>query len=306
MDEQRADAGPHVGDAVGGPAPYLEVVGAVEPEDLQPPEAPHQLRDRRRRLVGDGDRDGVPVVGHHVHDRQVERARRVQRLPELALGGGALAQRHVGDLVAGGRQVRELGGAADVATGLGAADGGDALAARGARLGDDVPVAVAPVAGHLPPARRRVGARADRLLEDGQGCDAQPQHEGHVAVVREEPVATRTQEAGEGEQQRLVAGAGDLEEDLALLLQADLAVVDGPGDARQPEVFERLVDRNPVQLIHHRRVCHPPRVVRVQPGRCLAAGRGPPSRWRQRRQRRAEPDMNRVWPVPCSASTLRP
>ena len=47
--------------------------------------------------------------------------------------------------------------------------------------------------------------------------------------------------AGEAEQQRLVAGAGDLEEDAALALQVDLAVVDRTGDARPPKVFDELV-----------------------------------------------------------------
>src|SRR5690606_14683020 len=41
----------------------------------------------------------------------------------------------------------------------------------------------------------------------------------------------------------LVAGAGDLEEHPALLLQSDLAVVDGPGDAGQEEVVAQLLGR---------------------------------------------------------------
>ena len=45
-------------------------------------------------------RDRVAVVGDDVEHREVEPARGVQRLPELAFGGRALAERHVRDLVA--------------------------------------------------------------------------------------------------------------------------------------------------------------------------------------------------------------
>ena len=60
----------------------------------------------RGRLVGRRHRDGEAVVGHHVEHGQVQGARGVEALPELAFGGGPLAERHVGQLVAVGRRSR--------------------------------------------------------------------------------------------------------------------------------------------------------------------------------------------------------
>src|SRR5690606_19602212 len=192
--------------------------------------------------LGGRDRDRVAVVGHDVEHRQVLGAGGVQALPELPLGGGALAQADVGDLVTVGGQP-EVRPAHDVAAGLGAADGRDALAAGRARLGDDVPGGVAPVGRHLPPAGGGVLGRADRLEQDLLGGDAEAEYQGEVAVVGEEPVVAGAQLVSEAEQEGLVAGAGDLEEHPALLLQSDLAVVDGPGDAGQEEVVAQLLGR---------------------------------------------------------------
>ena len=74
--------------------------------------------------------------------------------------------------------------------------------------------------------------------------DAEREHERTVAVVREEPVVRRAQLAGEPEEQRFVAGAGDLEERPVLLAERDLAVVAVTRDEREPEVVERLVERD--------------------------------------------------------------
>ncbi len=133
MDQRRPDAGPDVGHRLGAQPSGLEVVGAVPPPDLEAAEARHQVADRGRRLVRAGDADGVAVVGHHEQDGQVERAGAVERLPELALAGGALAERHVGDLVAVGGRRRgvQVGAARQVAGRLGAAHGREALAAGG-------------------------------------------------------------------------------------------------------------------------------------------------------------------------------
>ena len=57
-----------------------------------------------------GHRDGVAVVGHDVEHGQVQRARRVEALPELALRAGALAEGDVGELVAVGARCRAGGG----------------------------------------------------------------------------------------------------------------------------------------------------------------------------------------------------
>ena len=149
VDQGRADAGADLLDDRSGRLAHLEVVGAVDVGDLEAPEPGHQLVDGGRVLFGRRDGDGEAVVGHDVQDRQVEAARRVERLPELALAARALAEADVGELVAVGGAARQLGPPDDVPRRLGAADGGDALAAGRARLGDDVEGPAAPVRRHL-------------------------------------------------------------------------------------------------------------------------------------------------------------
>ena len=145
--------------------------------------------------------------------------------------GRALAERHVGDLVAVGVDSRAGRGPGCSGWPRRSPTAGRHWLPVARRLGDDVVRPVAPVARHLAAARRRVVGRADRLQQDLGRRDAEAEHERPVAVVREEPVVAGPQRAGQAEQQRLVAGAGDLEEDPALLLEGDLPVVEGPGDA---------------------------------------------------------------------------
>ena len=119
--------------------------------------------------------------------------------------------------------------------------------------GDDVELPLAPVRRHLAAARRRVLGRADRLHQDLGRRDAEAEHQRLVAVVGEEPVVAGPQVAGQRQADRLVAGAGDLEEHAALLLHGDLAVVDRPRHARQPEVVDQLLDREAaVGVVHGR------------------------------------------------------
>jgi hypothetical protein len=242
VDEGRADAGSHVADDLAGGAAHGEVVGAVDRAHLEPGEAAHQFVDRRGRLLLRRYRDGVTVVGHDEQHREVLGAGGVEALPELALGRGPLAQADVGDLVALGRQA-ELGVAHDVPAGLGAAHGGQALAARGARLSDDVALAVAPVGRHLAAARGGVVGRPDGLQQDLLGRDAEAEHQRQVAVVGKEPVVAGAQLVGEPEQERLVPRTRDLEEHPALLLQGDLTVVDRPRHAGEQQVAAQLLGR---------------------------------------------------------------
>ena len=139
VDEARSCARAHVRDRVGALAlAHLEVVAAVHLHDVQPADAAHHLRDRRGRLVGRAHRDRVAVVGDDVEHREVQTARGVERLPELAFGSRAFAERHVGELVAVRGAAGELGPPADVARRFRAPDRGEALAAGARRLGDDV------------------------------------------------------------------------------------------------------------------------------------------------------------------------
>ena len=236
-----ADAGPDVLDDRAGLVADAEVVGAVEAVHLQAAEPGDQLGHRSRVLVGARHRDGEAVVGHHVQHGEVEVAGGVEALPELALAARALAEAHVGELVAM-RVQAELRAPHDVAGGLGTADGRDALAPRRARLRDDVAGLVAPVARHLAAAAGRVLGRAHGLHQDLGRRHAQAEHQGLVAVVGEEPVVARPEQAGQGQADGLVPGTGDLEEHPALLLHGDLTVVDAAGHARQAEVVDQLVD----------------------------------------------------------------
>ena len=61
-----------------------------------------------RGLHFDRHRDGIPVVLDHKNHRKPGVGGGVQRLPELALAGGAFAQGNVGDLVAVEFDVFEL------------------------------------------------------------------------------------------------------------------------------------------------------------------------------------------------------
>ena len=75
-------------------------VGAVTLANEQIREAGHELGDAPAGgLDLDRDGDGVAVVLDHEDDRQLQVAGGVQRLPELALGGGAVAGGDHDDLV---------------------------------------------------------------------------------------------------------------------------------------------------------------------------------------------------------------
>ena len=203
------------------------------------------------RLVGEPHGDRVTVVGDDVEHREVEPARGVQRLPELALRGRAVAQRHVRELVAVRDATREIRAPADVARGLRAPDRRQALTPGARGLAHDVEVACTPVARHLTPAGGGVVGRADRLEQHLARRDPEGERERAVAVVGEEPVVAGPQVAGETEQQRLVARAGYLEERATLLAQRDLAVVEAARDERQLEVGDGFVKRAVVGALEH-------------------------------------------------------
>ena len=98
--ERRPLARAHVRDRLAQRAVAGEVVGAVAAEHAQAGNAFDDARDvAAGRLHFDRHRDGVAVVLDQEEHRQLARARRVERFPELAFAGRAVADRDVGDLV---------------------------------------------------------------------------------------------------------------------------------------------------------------------------------------------------------------
>ena len=140
-----------------------------------------ELRDRAARRVDlDRHRDGVAVVLDQEDDRQLEVAGGVERLPELALAGGAVAGGAEHDLVALDGLVA-VGDALDLRVAeprLGAADGLEELGAGGARGADDVERPCGPSAtasagrrswDRRPRRRRRAAARWRSCRGRGRG-----------------------------------------------------------------------------------------------------------------------------------------
>ncbi len=99
---------------------------------------------------------------------------------------------------------------------------------------------MAPVRGHLPPARIGVVCGGDGREEHLGGRHAQRQAEGAVAVVGIEPVIGRPQHPAGGDEDRFVPRPGDLEEDLVLAFELDLFVVQPPGQVHDPVDVEQV------------------------------------------------------------------
>ena len=97
--------------------------------------------------------------------------------------------------------------------GLGASDRLHALRARGARLRDDVEVAVAPVRGHLTAAARLVVREPTPARNISSGVIAEREAQRAVAIVRVEPVVAGAKRQAGRDQDGFVARAADLEID---------------------------------------------------------------------------------------------
>ena len=227
-------------DGFGEPRMAGEEIAAIDLQNLQVREALDETRDvAAGRLRLDRHRDRVAVVLDDVDDGQSLLRSRVQRLPELAFAGGAVAERAEDDLI-GLELELAIGDGVDVLveqSRLGDADGLQALRASRTSTRDDVQRAAAPVRRHLPAVTCRVVFRADGLQEHVERGDAERQAERAVAVVRHEPVVARAEDHARGHEDRLVAGAADLEKDLALVLELNLFVVE---TARQQHQAIRL------------------------------------------------------------------
>ena len=136
-------------------------VAAVDFLDVEVGKRRYELGDAAARGVHlDRNRDRVAVVFDEIDDRQLEIARGVQRLPELAFARRAVAGRAEHDLILL-ESVRDSELASREAC-LGRADGLEELRSGRRRLRDDVELLVAPVARHLAAAGIRIVRRADR------------------------------------------------------------------------------------------------------------------------------------------------
>ena len=247
--ERRPLAGARVGDRVRHGAIAREEVGPVDALDEEARERRDEPRDvAAGRLHLDGNRDRVAVVFDEVDDGQVAEARGVERLPELAFARRAVADRDVGDLVAMEARLAAFD-RRDLLVeerGFRAADGLQALRAGRARLRDDVELLVAPVRRHLPAARGRVVLRPDRGEQHFVGGHADRQAERAVAIVGIEPVVGGLELHARGDEHGLVAGAADLKEDQALVLELDFLVVDPAGQDHRPIGSEQVLAAEPV------------------------------------------------------------
>ena len=208
-----------------------ERVGAVDFSEIEVGEIGDQARDVAAGGVDfDRDGDGVAVVFDDEEDGELALEAVLSGFPEFALLVAPSPSGDVDDLVAVEVDFAELRGSRPGMVGgfgMAAEDSGRlrrsrqpaGLGAGGGRRGDDVELAAAQWEGIWRPPRGGIGGRADGLEQLLFGGDAEGEAEGAVAIVGEEPVVAGAQSEGGGDQQGLVAGAGDLEEDLLLALE---------------------------------------------------------------------------------------
>ena len=248
--ERRALARARVVDGRGHRLVAGEEVGAVDALDEEAGERGDELRDvAAGRLHFDRDGNRVAVVLDQVDDRELERARGVERLPELPFAGGAFADRDVGDLVGLVERLASFdrGDPLVHAARFRRADGVQALRARRARLRHDVERRVAPVRRHLPAAGVRIVLAADRAEEHLERRHAEHQAQRAVAVVGMKPVVAGLQDHARRREDAFVSGAADLEEDQALVLELDFLVVQLPRQHHDAVRAEEILRRKPFE-----------------------------------------------------------
>ncbi len=232
-------------------------IGAVDFVEMEVGESLDQLADvAARRAHFHRHRNGVLVIFDQVQHGQLQVRRGVQRLPELAFAGGAIAAGDVNHFVAVELYILELAIIAagllrglriaiEIASRFGAAHGLQKLRSRRRRLGHDVQLLVSPVRRHLPSAGVGIVGRAYGFQQLLVRRHAQGKAERAVAIVGIEPVVAGAQHHSGGNQQRFVSRARDLKEDLLLALEQDLAVVDPARHVHQPVDFDQLLGGEP-------------------------------------------------------------
>ena len=214
-----------------------EKIGAVHLLAEQPRKTRRQRRDTSaRRLRFNRNADRVAVVLNQEQHRQARQRSHVQRLPEFAFAGGAVARADQRHFVA----LRVL-----IPRGFGAPHRLQKLRAGGRGRTHHVVLAMPPVRRHLPPARRRVRRRAHRLLQHLVRRHPQRETKRAVAVIRIDPIVPAAQRHPGRHLHRLMTGARNLEVDPVLPLQRHFAVVQPPRCVHDAEGTNQLVLRQP-------------------------------------------------------------
>jgi len=172
----------------------------------------------------DRDADGVAVVLDQEDDRIAVEAGEVDGLPEFAFAGGPFAAGDKGDF---------FGVGFEIAGGMGATDGLEVLGASGGTAADDVEVCRGPVAGHLAATAHGVGSGTDGLEKHLFLGDAEGEGQSAIAIVEMEPVETGFAGHTGGDLDCFVASGRDLEVDLILAFEKDLAVVNATTEIHQ-------------------------------------------------------------------------
>ena len=232
VDEGGAFAGTNpIGRGLHG-AERSQKVGAVDLLAEEAGEAGDQFGDLAAGgLAFDGDGDGVAVILDQIEEREALEAGDIERLPEFALAGGAIAGSDEGDF--GGVRV-------EIAGGFGASGGLDKLGAGGRGAAHDVELAMTPVGGHLTAGGSGIGRGADGLLEHFVGRDAEGEAEGAIAIVEIEPIVAGTQGHAGCDLDGLMPCPADLKEDAVLALEGDFAVVEAARGVHQAKGADEL------------------------------------------------------------------
>ena len=113
----------------------------------------------------------------------------------------------------------------EVTSSFGATDRLKELGSGRRRLGHDVKAFVSPVRRHLATAGGRIVGSPNALQQHLKRRHAQHQAQSPIAIIRIKPVICRLKDQSGGHEQSFMAGTRDLEKNLLLPLQEDLAIV---------------------------------------------------------------------------------
>ena len=217
----------------------FEWIGAVALRHMQPREAPHKFRNAAPgRLHFHRNRNRVPVVLDQIQQRQLLPARHVQRLPELPLARRPVSTRNVNNLIALEvdmlperrflRLRQRLRPPFVIQRSLRCSHRLHILRPGARGLAYNIPLSVAPVRRHLPPAGTQVILRSNGSKQHLQRRHAKHQAKRPITVVGIGPIHSRPQKQPHDSGDRLMPRAGNLKVDLILSLELDFPVIQPP------------------------------------------------------------------------------